>query len=1034
MRLRYRVLFLLIALSLSFLHPTFHSVIAAIEPISGVDEERALRELIEALYRRYCGKDLEGYFQLWAADSPAAGRRREQMRRAFGAMEKMELLRLEVVRIRGDAARARVWVRLEIRPFVGGKAAEPQAANRSIECVAGPGGWRVRRDDRVEEEIAEALLAAKSAAEREALLEAERPYMNRELLSALIVRGDEAADDAALGRALEAYRIADEIAGRLKDRLAVARVMDRVGGVRLAQGDYPGAMDLYRQSLAIVESLGQMNAVFAILNNIGRVEAEHGNYEAALAAFQRSLALSEAEADPKKLAIVFNNLSNVWLSLGDYANAARAVRRGLALAEASGDRVRQAVSLSSLGNIHFWGGEDERAEEYYRQSLAMREGAEEQTGLADVISNLGVIHARNGRFDRAMEDFRRSLALHESRRDDGGVARALLNIGDVHRRLGQHSQALESYQQSLALREKLGRQADIATTLRNMAMLYDDQRRYDAAAPVIERALALARTARKPELLWSVCYVAGRVQQALGNSDAARADFEEAIATIEALRTQVAGGERQQERYFENKLPPYYEMVRLLIGQGRPGEALGFAERAKARVLLDTLQSGRVNIAKALTEAEQRQERLMNAEIVSLNTQLYRANAGSASDPARIASLSARLRKAQAEQDAFQAALYVAHPELKIQRGQAPAFDLQRTAGSLLDASTALLEYVVGDKQTWLFVITKGGDGRPALALHEIAVDRESLNTLVERFRRQLADHDLTFAAAASRLHRLLIQPAAAQLAGRSRLVIVRDAGLWELPFQALKNGAGRYLLEDFAVSYAPSLTALAEMGRARRARPASELALLAFGAPRFGESRAADDVRFASLPGAEQELRQLARIHGEARSRIYLGAEAREERLKAEAGTAGIVHLATHGVLDDANPMYSRIVLAQPEAKSGEDGLLQPWEVMKLDLRADLVVLSACETGRGRIGAGEGLIGLTWAFFVAGAPTTVVSQWKVDAARTSQLMLAFHHRLRMVSIPKAEALRQAELTLLRNPRYRHPFYWAGFSILGVAN
>jgi CHAT domain-containing protein len=279
-----------------------------------------------------------------------------------------------------------------------------------------------------------------------------------------------------------------------------------------------------------------------------------------------------------------------------------------------------------------------------------------------------------------------------------------------------------------------------------------------------------------------------------------------------------------------------------------------------------------------------------------------------------------------------------------------------------------------------------------------------------------------------------LIQPAAAQLAGRSRLVIVRDAGLWELPFQALKNGAGRYLLEEFAVSYAPSLTALAEMGRARRARPASELALLAFGAPRFGEPSAADDARFASLPGAEQELRQLARIHGEARSRIYLGAEAREERLKAEAGTAGIVHLATHGVLDDANPMYSRIVLAQPEAKSGEDGLLQPWEVMKLDLRADLVVLSACETGRGRIGAGEGLIGLTWAFFVAGAPTTVVSQWKVDAARTSQLMLAFHRRLRMASISKAEALRQAELTLLRNPQYRHPFYWAGFSILGVAN
>ncbi|MFN0083908.1 MAG: CHAT domain-containing protein [Blastocatellia bacterium] len=1032
MRLKIRVPLLLIALTLSLIQPRLHSM-AAIDPGAGYDAESDLRELIETLYARYCRKDLDGYFQLWSPRSPSTGRRREQMRRAFAATGEAELLRLEVLRVRIDGERASARFRLEIR-MSGGGSTEPQAMSRSIECVAESGVWRVWRDDRLEDEVADALLAAGSDADRGALLESEKSHVNRDLVNALTLRGDESAKGGDFGRALGAYNLAGEIAARINDRLAAARVMSQIGDARLKQGDYPGAMELFQKSLAIVESLDQKQAVFAILNNIGRVEAEHGNYEAALAAFQRSLSLSEAGEDPRKLAVVFNNLSNAYVSLGDYASAAQAVRRGLALAEASGDRVRRAVALSSLGNIHFLGGEDERAEECYRQSLAMREGAEEKTGLADVVSNLGVIHARNGRLDRAMEDYRRSLALHEGQRDEAGIARDLLNIGDLHRRQGQHEQALDCYRRSLALREKLGRQADIATTLRSMAMLHIERKRYDAAAPAIERALALARGARKPELLWSVLYVAGRVHHASGKSDAARAAYEEAIATIESLREYIAGGERQQERYFENKLPPYHEIIRLLVEQRKFDEALAFAERAKARVLLDALQSGRVNIAKTLTDAEQRQERLLNAEVASLNTRLYRENAARSADPARVAALSAGLRQAHANQDAFQAALYAAHPELKIQRGQAPAFDLARTAGPLLDASTALLEYVVVEEKTFLFVITMDGGGRPALALHEIAVDRRSLNAQVEHFRRQLADHDLTFAAAAAKHHRLLIQPAAAQLAKRTRLVIVRDAGLWELPFQALKSGSGRYLLEDFAISYAPSLTALTEMRNARHARESGEIALLGFGAPRIGEAHADDQTPLPELPGSERELRQLARIYGEGRSRIYLGTEAREELLKAEAEKAEVVHLAAHGVLDDANPMYSRIVLAHPEGGSGEDGLLQPWEVMKLNLRANLVVLSACESGRGRIGAGEGLIGLTWAFFVAGAPTTVVSQWKVDAARTSELMLAFHRRLRVNRLPKAEALRQAELLLLRNPKYRHPFYWAGFSILGVAN
>ena len=301
------------------------------------------------------------------------------------------------------------------------------------------------------------------------------------------------------------------------------------------------------------------------------------------------------------------------------------------------------------------------------------------------------------------------------------------------------------------------------------------------------------------------------------------------------------------------------------------------------------------------------------------------------------------------------------------------------------------------------------------------------------------------------------------------------DGVLWELPFQALwQSDRGGYLLESHAISYAPSITVLREMtrvkGGARRRRtraPPSPPRLLAFANPLLpAENRsvvegAAREAPLAPLPHAELEVRGLQRVYGPAASRIHIGSAAREDRWKSEARDFAVLHLATHGVLDATSPMYSYLALAPSPcavtscgvtgcgvtavpspvtSPSDDDGLLQAWELMALDLRAELVVLSACETARGRVAPGEGLIGLSWALFVAGSPASIVSQWKVESASTAELMQQFHSRWRGSAAParetaaarpprlsKAEALQQAALPLLRGVRYRHPFYWAGF-------
>src|SRR6185369_12472368 len=252
-------------------------------------------------------------------------------------------------------------------------------------------------------------------------------------------------------------------------------------------------------------------------------------------------------------------------------------------------------------------------------------------------------------------------------------------------------------------------------------------------------------------------------------------------------------------------------------------------------------------------------------------------------------------------------------------------------------------------------------------------------------------------------------------------------SNLCDLPFQALVK-AGRFMIEDASISYAPSLTVLREMNKRRTDQLATRApaSLLALGNPVPGPETARSGMTLRAgnldpLPEAGEEVRALARLYGAARSKVYVGAEAREDRVKSEAGRASILHFTTHGTLNNAAPMYSYLTLA--EGGSNDDGLLEAWELMQLDLKADLAVLSACETARGRIGGGEGVIGLSWAMFIAGVPATVVSQWKVESASTRDLMVNFHRSLISFQPTKADALRQAALKLMRNPETSHPFY-----------
>lgn len=855
-------------------------------------------------------------------------------------------------------------------------------------------------------------------------------------------------DQGETGKAVEYYKKSLATSEALGAKDLIAGALINLGNVYRTQGDYPKALEVLRRSVELNKEIGEKGDAAIGLNRIGLVSFDQGNYTEALGYFQTYLATANELKDKGYMSSALNNIGMVYYGQKNFSKSLEYYQKALALKEELGNKAGIANTTNSIGAVYEGQGDYGKALEYYRKCMSLSEQLGFKPQLTLALHNTGNVFLAQGDYAKALEAFQRSLKSVEEMEDKDKIATALNSIGLAHHKLGNYAQALEEFQRSLSIAESIGGKDQVATTLQSMSDIHYDQGNYAKSVEYADRAAAVAKEVGNLELLWLARTTGGKAHRALNQPELAQRAFDEAISSIESVRSNVAG-EQEQEQFFESKVSPYQGMIGLLVDQHKDGEALSYAERAKARVLLDVLRSGKVDVAKAMTPQEQDGELRMRNGLSSMNTQIEREKARPQPDSTVLADLKARLQTARLEYDTFQTNLYAAHPDLKVQRAEAKPITMKEVSALIPDSQTALLEYVVADDKTYLFVSTRnGGTNQDAADLKTFAlgIKRKDLAEKAVLFRNQLARRDLGFGEIAHQLYDLLIKPAQAQIQGKTNLLIVPDGALWELPFQALQSGQGRFLLEDHAVSYVPSATVLQEMVALRRRRinkSTASVSLLAFGNPALGRQTlervglTRGDEKLLPLPETEREVKYLSQLYGAAHSKVFVGGEASEDRMKAEAPKFTILHLATHGILNDASPMYSQIVLSQGDAGANEDGLLEAWEIMKMDLRADLVVLSACETARGRVGEGEGLIGLTWALFVAGSPTNIVSQWKVDSTSTTQLMLEFHRNLKngltngKLELGTAKALQRAATTLLRTNAYRHPFYWAGFVVMG---
>lgn len=735
---------------------------------------------------------------------------------------------------------------------------------------------------------------------------------------------------------------------------------------------FKDALPLYEKARDAAEAAGDSSIAARARLGLAGLKTMEGKFDEGVVLAREAYAIAEKAGDRRNLAGALQHLGNLHVGMAKFAEAADYFRKCADMPDGG----RRPICLEHLGGTEESLGQFRQALATLHEAIDVAIAANDRTVHAGAISGIADVYRNQGNAALAIEYDQKAMAMFREHGNTAMVSRTLNNLGITYNMMGRSDLALATYRENLALLEKLKYARGINISKMNIAATLIKLRRDEEAAPILTELLPEFARLHDSDSRANVYRLLAMIDERRGDLSAA---LEHAVA---------AAAERTDE------VKDVY-LARALLGH--------------LYRKLGRLEEARASLTGAIEAIESMHGQSTGGEVHFFDER---------SEPyGEMAIL--KIGEGRVE-DAFEyAERYRSRVLIEaLRNGPVPPPVTPRDIAARVPRDAVLVEYLVTAEKSWAFVIADG-----KIELRAIDADREALARQAESFRALLADRRPDFRKAARELHRTLIAPIADLLSKRRSWILVPDGPLWNLPFQALVDARGSYLAEQAAIVYAPSTAAWLEMSRAPQLTSTSARRdLLAFGNP---------SAAGVPLPEAEAEVKSAARVYG-ADSAVYIRKEATEERFKAEAPRYRVLHVAGHGILNDASPMHSYLLLASGGAKK-EDGFLEAGELMRMDLGAELVVLSACDTARGQYAAGEGIIGFSWALFAARCRAQVVSQWKVDSAATSILMRHFHRNVRHDRTRAASALQKTIVSMLKTKEYRHPFYWAGFVVMGDA-
>jgi CHAT domain-containing protein/tetratricopeptide (TPR) repeat protein len=834
---------------------------------------------------------------------------------------------------------------------------------------------------------------------------------------------------------------------RHPDSLSEATVLTRLGNVAEKRDDLDEADRLYRRASGqILHAAPGGGAEAAVANNLAVVAGRRGDLAQAESYAARALAIRE-KLTPASDAIVPSlvNYGNMLYARGDFAGAEAAFLRAKKILEKfQPESIPLAKTLHDLGEIAHHRGDDDAAEGLFRRELALYEKVDSSGKLVrDTLVGLGEVALQRRQGARAEDAWRRALAISENLNPKGpDTAWCLGGLAETVKLQGRGEEARKLFEQALEIWRPINPEAVEAGAIHlKLGLLLIDQGEAEAAEAEIRTAIRIQEKNRAvpPEGYQALA----RLQERKGQRQEATASYSAAVKALEIQQTRLGGARESRWLYGSFLGDLYFEAAEHQVLLGRPREAWELIERGRARGFRELLAQRDLRFAGEVPAKLYAERHRLDAEYDQVLAKLGQWTPEQGPD--KLEALQGRLRDLRLEQTQAQEQILRSSPRIA-SLASPPQIDLA-AARRALDPGTLLLEYAVGPKRSWLFVLQPSDAAGPGLSIFPIAAGETALREEVAGFRRLLERPGSDRAALqgrARRLYRLLVHPAEDRLRGARRLLVSPDGPLHTLPFAALRSG-DRYLIERKPIHTGLSATVYAELRRSRPGRwnPREER-LDAFGEPTYPRAKGGESadpgvrellrrgLSLTPLPSTRKEVEAITHLFP--RGREYLGREATEEKAKALGPDSDLIHFACHGLLDERFPLNSALALSVPEhpAEGQDNGLLQAWEIFEsVRLKADLVTLSACDTALGKEMGGEGLIGLTRAFQYAGARSVLASLWGVADYSTAAFMKDFYGHLRN-GATKDEALRAAQIDQIRKKSgSSHPFFWAAFELTG---
>jgi CHAT domain-containing protein len=748
-------------------------------------------------------------------------------------------------------------------------------------------------------------------------------------------------------------------------------------------GDYQLSIETLNQALKKFEDMNDMSGVSQTLGNIGDVNRKAKNYQAALKYYQQGLAIAQKQKDVNREFTITTGLIRAYEELKNYPPALEAANKILILSRQTKNSLNEATALAFLGRINLASGDYQKSLDLSNQALSRFQKLEYPTAEANLFGN----------------------------------------IAKTYDSLKEYQKAIDNYNQELKIRQKLGDRTREAETLYYLAL----------------------------------------TERNRGNLTAALKPIEKTIEIVESVRTKVTSQDLRTS-YFATVQNYYQFYIDLLMQLHKKQPSKGYAilalqasESSRARSLLEILNEANADIRTGVDPQLLTQERNLQQKL-DANEKRRIEIANKPDSNQQEQALKQETTNLLEQYRQIQAKIRATSPRYASLTQPQP-LTLTEIQQQVLDENTLLLEYSLGEERSYLWAVSKTG-----ISSYELPKSEE-IETLVKKFRNEIVkptSSKTTVAKAATSLTEILLKPVVSQL-GKKRLLIVGDGALQYLPFAALTTpNSQEYqpLIVNHEIVTLPSASTVALLRREQKTKkPASKtLALLAD--PVFTKNderfklkqktpssqennninilalkRASinTDIKFDRLPFTRKEAETILKlVPDNQKLYAYDFAANRDFITNPEINQYRILHFATHGILNSEQPELSGVVLSLFDQQGKpQNGFLRLHDIFNLNLSAELVVLSACQTGLGQEIKGEGLVGLTRGFMYAGSPRVVVSLWNVDDQATSLLMQKFYQKMLKDGLKPAAALRQAQIEMFKDEEFSKPDYWAAFTLQG---